>query len=143
MTKTSTLTPRIHIGHTDPDGEVVVHAGDDRFLFTVQEAVNACGMWNKMAEFQGQMKLLTERLEGWVAARKNAVKEAFLTVKAGGGLLFLVVMAGREYDAVLESDLTELDIEVANHPEFNLLRLNVLAIPDSTPECVEAFLTHG
>jgi hypothetical protein len=142
VANTTARAPAIHIGQTAPDGQVVVHSGDDKFLLTVQEAVNACGMWNKMAQFQLQMKALMDRLSHWVEERKATVRDAYLTVKTGGGLFFMVVMAHKKYDPALEDELTALDIEVANSPDYDLLRMSVLAIPDTPPECVESFLTN-
>lgn len=130
----------IHIGRTSPDGQVVVHSGDDVFLLTVQEAVNACGAWDRMAEFQIQMKRLMDRLGDWVEIHRPTVRDAYLSVQAGGGLFFLAVMKSKKYDGALEDELTRLDIEVANSPEYGLLRLSVLAIPDSPPDCVDSFL---
>ncbi len=142
MARTTARPHAIHIGHTAPNGQVVVHSGDDVFLLTVQEAVNACGAWNKMAEFQLQMKALLDRLSKWIEENKGTVRDAYFSVKTGGGLFFMVVTSSKKFDPDLEDKLTELDIEVANKDEFNLLRLSVLAIPDSPPECVESFLIN-
>jgi hypothetical protein len=139
--KTSGRPPAIHLVQT-AKGQVVIHAGDDLFLLTVQEAVNACGAWHEMAEFQSQMKELMEYLSKWISARMNSIRDAYFSVKTGGGLLFMVVTKTKKFDAELENELTDLDIQVANAPEYNLLRLSVLAIPDSPPECVESFLTN-
>lgn len=142
MAKTTARPPAIHIGRTAPDGHVVVHSGDDLFLLTVQEAVKACGAWLKMAEFQTQMRALMDRLNVWVGEREDKIRDAYFSVKTGGGLFFMVVMRERKYDRDLEDELTELDVEVANATEYDLLRLSVLAIPDSPQECVESFLTN-
>src|SRR5262249_33454495 len=104
MAKTTNRPPAIHIGHTDLDGQVVVHSGDDVFLLTVQEAVNACGAWGKMAEFQIQMKALMDRLGQWVTDHKASVREGYFSVKLGGGLFFMVVMWGKKYDPKLEDE---------------------------------------
>ena len=142
MVKNTVRPPAIHIGHNGLSGQVVVHSGDDTFLLTVQEAVNACGAWSKMAEFQSQMKALLDHLGAWVRARSDSVRDAYFSVKLGGGLFFMVVTKGKNYDPDLEDQLTSLDIDVANAEEFNLLRLSVLAIPDSSADCVESFLTN-
>lgn len=143
MTKTSSRPPAIHLGHSDPDGQVVVHAGDDLFLLTVQEAVNACGAWGKMAAFQSQMKDLIGRLNQWVSARPDKIRDAYFSVKAGGGLFFLVVTKGKKFDSALEDELSDLDMEVANSADLDLLRLSVLAVPDSPAEVVDSFLTQA
>lgn len=142
MSKASIRRRPIHLNPVHRESDVLVQDGDDLFLLTVQDAVNACGAWNKMAEFQSQMKELKARLEQWVSARETTVRDAFLSVKTGGGLFFMVVMNERKFDRDLEDDLTDLDVEIANAPEFNLLRMSVLALPNSPPDSVESFLTN-
>ena len=137
----STRTPAIHLGRNGRDGQVLVYGeGNEKFLLTVQEAIKACGAYSTIAQFQTQMQELTELLSKWTTDRKRLVRDAYLSVK-GGGLFFLVVMAGKEFDPDLEDELTALDIEIANSAEFDLLRLDVQAIPDSPPDCVDSFLT--
>jgi len=131
--------PLIHLDFSDKSSSVYIAAQTgDRFLLTVQEAVHACGAWNRMAEFQTQMQLLVNRLDKWVADHKVNVKDAYFTVR-GSGLFFLVVAKSASYDDELESAMTELDLEIANADDFGLLNLEVLAIPNSPPECVQAF----
>ena len=143
MTLTTGKPPAIHLGQSDPDGQVVVHEGNDLFLLTVQEAVNACGAWHQLAEFQSQMRELIRHLVLWVSNRKETVRDAYLSVKPGGGLLFLVVMKNRKFDSDLEDALTTLDVEIANASEYCLLRVSVLAIPNLHNEGVESFLTNS
>ena len=137
----STRTPAIHLGRDGEDGRVLVYGeGNERFLLTVQEAIKACGAYSTIAQFQTQMQELTELLSKWTTDRKSLIRDAYLSVK-GGGLFFLVVMSGKEFDPEFEDELTALDIEIANSADFDLLRLEVFAIPDSPQACVDSFLT--
>ncbi len=92
-----------------------------------------------MAEFQTQMFALKQLLDNWVKSRKDSIKEAYFTVR-GSSLFFLVVSSSKAYNESLESDLTELDLNVANDNKLNLMNLEVLAIPDSPADCVQAYL---
>lgn len=131
----------IRLSYTDQDGRVFVDGDQgDRFLLTVQQAVFACGAFNRMADFQTQMSRLIERLNRWGDSQQSKVKEAYLTVR-GSGLFYLVVSRDSHHDGELEDALTEVDIEVANDEEFNLIKMEVLAIPDSPKDCVESFLS--
>ncbi len=135
-----TTRSQIRLSYTDEDGSVFVNAEKgDRFLLTVQEAVIACGAFYKMAEFQTQMRRLMDRLGEWVDERRSKIKETYLTVR-GSGLFYLVVTKDNHFDDELESALTNLDIEVANDDDFSLLKVEVLAIPNSPEECIKAFL---
>ena len=141
MAVTTARPQAIHIGHAGLDGQVVLHSGDDRFMVTFQQAINACGAWLKVGAFEAQMKALMARLGAWVADRRGAVRGGYLSAKAGGGLFFMVVTAGTAYDPETEDALTDLDIEVANSPDYDMIRMSVLAIPDCPAECVDSFLT--
>ena len=57
------------------------------------------------------------------------------------GLLFLIVLNGTEYDSDFESELTRLDIEIANDSDFDLISLSVLALPKCDTVAVESFLS--
>jgi hypothetical protein len=141
MSQLTKRTPAIHLGRDGQEGYVLAYGdGNEKFLLTVQEAIKACGAFSKMAQFQTQMKELTDHLSKWVNDRKATVRDAYLSVK-GSGLFFMVVMAGKEFNPELEEELTTLDIEIANSEDFDLLRVDVLAIPDGPPECVDSFLT--
>jgi hypothetical protein len=137
--ESATLIPVIHLDSNQADGRVVVYDHDKVFLLTVHEAVKACGMLDKAAAILDQMKALTQKLTTWLTDRRERVRSATLSVKPGG-LHFLVVTRGREFDQVLEDDLTDLDIELANSSEYDLLRVNVLALPNVPSESVEAFI---
>lgn len=130
----------ILLSYTDKHSSVYVDAPKgDVFLMTVQHAVMACGAFGRWADFQTQMRQLMERLGKWMDERREKVREAHLTVR-GSGLLFLVVSKSEHYDGELEDSLTEIDIEIANDDDFNLIKMEVLAIPDSPEECTKSFL---
>jgi hypothetical protein len=127
----------------DKDGLVVVTPEDeDRFSITVEAAIRACQVDQKDAIFRFQFKRMLNQLAAWLTARSEHVAKAFVSVREVG-LLFLVVRKARNNDAFFEDDLTDLDLQIAQDPDLDLIRLSVLAIPCSPDEAVESFLMPG
>jgi hypothetical protein len=135
-------TPRtcIVLHHSQADGQVLVQTSDeDRFMVTVDAAIRACRLYDKMTEFRSQFKRLIDKLREWVEARKDQIREALVTPYERG-LLFLVVRRASEYDRDFEDELTELDLAVAHDEELGLIRLSVLGLPNASPEAIDSFL---
>lgn len=129
--------------YEDRDGIVVVTSDDeDRFAITVKEAIHACRVYQREEIFAHQFNILLKRLAIWLRTRQDEVADAFVTVR-DNGLLFLVVRKSPHYDAGFEDDLTELDLEVAQDPNLDLIRLSVLAIPHASDDAIASFLVPG
>ena len=102
----------------------------DRFFLSVEEAIEACKVYERSekAIFRKQYQNLLNWLGSWSYERREKIEKAFLTFR-DAGLLFLVVTKSKTYDEGFESDLTKLDIETANHPDFSEVKLSVQALP--------------
>jgi hypothetical protein len=121
---------------------IVVPEDQDRFVLTIEEAVKACRAYERTRSFENQFNILLRRLAHWIDEHRDLVRIGYLTVR-DAGLLFLVVTKAAEYDRKLEDDLTDLDLEVANDPNLDLIRLSVLAIPPTGPEAIRSYLSPG
>ena len=88
---------------------------------------------------QTRLRQLVKLLWEWAHEHSEDIDRAFLTVR-DRGLLFLVVMKGRKHNEELEECLTDLDVQVANDPEFQSIFLSVLAIPKCGPDGYLSFI---
>jgi sugar/nucleoside kinase (ribokinase family) len=139
---TKTVNPVIEL-HYEREGQVRIVPPDRSVqLFTVKVAIDACRAHNKQLEFNTQFQDLQERLAKWLSLHQTSVSRAFITVR-DAGLLFVVVLNGTAFDPELEEAITELDIEIANAEEFELIRLSVLAIPQTSDACMHSFIAVG
>lgn len=103
---------------------------EDRYLLTVEQAIEACGAHNKenRAIFKRQFEDLQAYLGQWASERKGKIRRAFLTIR-DAGLLFLLVTQKKTYDENFESELTKLDLEIANSNDFSEIQMSVQALP--------------
>lgn len=101
---------------------------EDRFTLSVEEAIQACRMFGKFADFQNQYRLLLNHLGQWLHARKDRIDRALLTTR-DAGLLLLIITKATTYDSQLESELIALDMEIAQDDKFKLVPLSILALP--------------
>ena len=92
--------------------------------------------------FKDQFDLLVSHLAEWLRDRRSDIRDAYLTV-CDTGLLFVVVRNSREYERDFEDSLTDLDIEIANDSAYDLIRMDVLALPDVSEDSVRSFLASG
>ncbi|MBL7132691.1 MAG: hypothetical protein ISS78_01205 [Phycisphaerae bacterium] len=119
---------------------IVTPADHDRFMLSVKDAALACQAGSDYVAFYQQFeKRLLPRLAAWLTEHKEKVHQAFVSVREGG-LLFLVVRQQARYDAEFTDDLSALDAEIARNPEFNMIRLDVLALPLVSDEGARSFL---
>lgn len=141
---TPAMQPRSvsYLKYEDRDGSVVVTPDDeDRFMITVEAAIRACQAYHQQAVFRMQFKQTLQKVAEWLRAHESHVGQAYVTVR-DAGLLFLVVRKQPQYDSGFEDDLTDLDLQIAQDPDLNLIRLSVLAIPPCTDDGVNSFLMH-
>ncbi len=127
----------------DPDlGGVTVHPEDgDLFSLTKQMIARFGRLASQIEAFENQLTSLKRDLETWSSAHSDAVDDAFLVLK-GDHFLFLVVLKGKTHDGDLEDALTDLDIQVAQDPRYELINLSVLALPAFAEEAIRSFLPH-
>jgi hypothetical protein len=129
----------------DDDRSVVVRPRDnDKFMVTSKEAVAACFAYDKFVSGTNkQVAELMGRLSLWVKDHRQYIKSAFVTFRMGNSMLFLVMQKEPLFDPMLSEHLTDLDIEIANDASFDLIDLDVMAIPPVSRESAEAFLSCG
>ena len=99
----------------------------------------ACQRHKEITAFQQQFCELLNRLGTWLKANAGKVHKSFVTVR-DGGLLFLLVRNSVAFDAELEDALTDLDLATAQDSAFDLIELNVLALPMASEESYRTFL---
>jgi hypothetical protein len=137
---TNTATRWIHLDHAD-DAEVMVHLeSGDMFTLPLKAAIDACGSVENVQRFGKQLEILLARLAAWIGQHEDDVQEAYVTFR-DAGLLFLVVRKTRKLNEALENSLTDVDIEIAQDENLCLIKLSVLALPQTTEENVRSFLS--
>jgi len=94
-------------------------------------------------DFSSQLSDLLDLLGRWVEDRRDRIKAAFVTVRPGGDILLLVMQKDIPFDEQLSSELTQLDIDVANNEAYELIDFDVLAIPAVSRKSADAFLSSG
>lgn len=138
----SAVSPKniIRLKHGDNSQIIVEMKDGDRFGISSSDAAMACQFYEAGQKvFSQQVRILSDRLTKWFQANAAHVKEARLGPRPDG-LLFLVVMAGQEYNPDLEDRMTELEAEIAQDPTLDMIRLEVQAVPDFGAASIQAFL---
>jgi hypothetical protein len=128
----------IRLCHGDTSQVWVETEDEDRFLMTVEAAAHACKVYGKIAEVGKQLRALLRKLQEWIKSHDD-VREAYITPR-DSSLLFLIVRKTKKFDAEFEDALSDLDVAIANDEAFDLIRLSVLALPDTSEESVRSFL---
>ena len=115
--------------------------GDDLFSLSREMVMRAGRLAAHLDEIDAQLAAVQEVVQSWCRSQVDRISNAYVVLK-GDGFLFLVVQKSKEYDRTLEDSLTDLDIEIAQNPEFNHIHLSVLAIPAFSEEAIESFLPN-
>ncbi len=110
-------------------------------VMPVKMAIEACRAFNNQIIFKDQFDSLVNRLGKWTTEHENDLAAAYLTLR-DAGLLFLVVLSGKEFNASVEAAMTDLDLEIANDSDYNLIRLAVHALPKCSEEELQSFLSR-
>ena len=141
--KTGAETDRwiqLHHENDQTPGVLITPGDEDRFPLSMSSAIRGCRLANKLDVHIRQFRDLLPYLAQWLAAHEDRIDRAYVGTR-DGGLLFLIVQAGRRYDAVLEDELTQLDISIAQNEDFNAIELSVLSLPQSDQDAVPTFLS--
>ncbi len=123
------------------DAMVKLRSGDT-FLVAVADAARACRAFEQAAQFGSQFNDLLDHLGVWIGAHKSQIHRAHLLVRQSD-ILFLVTQRAAEFDRALVDELTQLDLEIANSEVFDLIDMEVLAIPPVSDVARTAFLSSG
>ncbi len=89
--------------------------------------------------FQQQFALLLERLAEWIQGRETKIANAIVTLQ-DDRLTFVVVRSEAPYDEQFQDDLADLDVDIANDPDLDLIKLKTLALPIVGGEALRSFL---
>jgi hypothetical protein len=129
----------------DPETQVqVLQKSRDRFFLSLSEAVQACASFaTHKNDYSDQVSDLLNILHKWVEGHHSRIRAAHLTIRPRGDLLFIVVQKEHKFDESLSSDLTQLDLDIANDEAYKLITFDVLAIPAVSRESANAFLSSG
>jgi hypothetical protein len=137
---TVTKSSWVHLHHADDsEGVIVTTATNQTFTLPLDAAIRACGSVEKLERFTKQFQKLLTRLASWLTDHLDDVEDAYVTLR-DAGLLFLVVRKTRRFNEELENSLTGVDLEIAQDPELDLIRLTVLALPMTSRDGIESFL---
>ena len=117
--QTRSVVPLVEGKHDDLK---VVKLDGDRFVVTAQQAIDACSLASNAALFQNQFRDLMDTLYSWVDDRKDKISSAFITVSREG-ILLLIVQKGVKADLLLEDELVQLDLDIANEEALSLLHI--------------------
>ena len=130
--------------HFENQGGAVRVVAPEKHIMVVPvlTAIAACKAFQDQIAFIDQFNALLDRLAAWIVANQAGVSTAFLTVQ-DEGLLFLVIQEGKIFDEALESELSDLSIELANEPNFSLIRVTMHALPNCSRDIYEAFLSNN
>jgi hypothetical protein len=120
-------------------GVLIRPANEDLFALPMAVAIRGCKLAGQIDRFNQQFERLLDRLYEWTLAHGDAIRQVYVGFPHDG-LLFLVVQRGEHFDQNLEDDLTGLDVEIARNPDYDLIKLNVLALPNCSEETVRSFL---
>ena len=136
------LTP-VFLNWEDTDKTVVITPADnDRFVLTVQEAIEACRAQSNQGKFRQQFDILMNTLAEWLKENDAKISRSYMTIR-DAGLLFLVVRKNIVFDSDFEDILTDLDIKIARDVQLDLVNLSVLAIPYANSDAISSFLRSG
>jgi hypothetical protein len=133
----------IDLHFEDRDHQVRITLPDLHIMvLAVEQAARACGVYQRQKDFEQQFNDLLCHLKQWCDKHRDHIQSAFVSLR-DGGILFLAVQKPSEYSREFEDTLTDLDVEIANSASLDLIRLSVLALPHSSADAVESFLTSG
>jgi hypothetical protein len=105
-------------------------------------AAHACQASANPNGFTAQFDKLVDVLHRWLHGHQAKVKSAHLAIRARD-LQFLVVQKVARFDAGFADALTDLDVSIANSRDFDLIDLEVMAVPPISMESLNAMLSSG
>lgn len=135
--------PARHWLHLRPDGgidDVCVTTSDgDRFMLSVDEAIASCRFGDQLRQFIEQVGGVTDRLDAWLLQHRGKIDRAYLHI-GRDGLDFIAVQRGMAMDPEIQDSLTELDLEIAHNQAFDLIRMDVTALPYCSENASSSFV---
>jgi hypothetical protein len=123
------------------DGDVVgvTPRNQTRFEIQMDRAIQILQLANEAERFNKQFKLLLQKIAAWIKPRSAKIEAAYMTLQ-DGTLAFIIVRHESRYDEVLQDDLADLDVEIANDGDLDLINLATLALPNVDEAATLSFL---
>ena len=119
--ETRSKNRNIHIDWRDTR-QVVYKDQDNHIGVTTPSAVvEACKDHFQKKQAGEQFGELLDKLGTWVFERSDDIFKSFITVH-DNALLFLIVTNSTNYNDKLQDSITDLDIEIANDPDFSTIK---------------------
>ncbi len=139
MSTLASETSVVRLDWAMKDGNVVVTPSDEsRFLIKVRRAIDILQQAEKADRFGDQFKLLLRTLAEWINGR-SGISKTLLTDR-DGALAFIVVRDSCQYDDDFEDAISDLDYRIANDPDLDLIKMDVIALPLSSDAAVSSFV---
>jgi hypothetical protein len=124
------------------DGDVVVTPCDqDRFILRRNRAIAILQQGAEVEKFGHQFNILLRTLAEWLKNRSE-ISKAYLTDR-DGALAFVVVRKVCRYDDAFEDIISELDYRVANDPDLDLIKMDIIALPLASDNAISSFINPG
>lgn len=122
----------------DGKGEVVVTPQDqDRFVMTVQVAVNACRAHNDQVVWREQFLHFAAAIHDWCKSRASKLRAAYLSVR-GSGLAVFILTKEPTFDFEFNREVSALDLELMR--KFPRCPAELLQMPAVDEQELSGFL---
>ena len=125
--------------YADNDIVHVIPRNQKRFDIQKDRAIQILQRESNKDQFHQQFSLLLDRLAEWIRVHQDKIAHAILTLHEGS-LAFVVVHKTARYDEHFQDDLADLDVNIANDPDLDILKMKTLALPHVTGEALRSFL---
>lgn len=123
------------------DSEVIKVNPRDKQRFEVQKdrAIEILQAAKESERFEKQFDFLLSTLAAWTNPWKGKIAQAVITLQ-DASLAFVVVQRSEKYDEDFQDALLDLDFNVANDPDFDLIKLTTLLLPNVAGDALASFL---
>jgi hypothetical protein len=113
-------------------------ADGDRYSIPVELAVRTFRPFEPLVAYLDQLGKVLGKLQGWLEAHQDAVDRAYLTTREDR-LHFVVVRKAVRHDEALSSELTDLDLAIAQDENLRMIELHVLTVSPVSDDGLRAF----
>jgi hypothetical protein len=136
----------IRLTHDDERDVSFETEDESRFFLSVSETIAAGRLHVQRRDLRREsmerVRALQKRLSAWCKRHAADIHTAYLSFR-GGRLAFLVIQKGVPLNESLESDLIDLDIEIAKSLEIRPIVVDVMLLPECDEDCVNTFVTKA
>jgi hypothetical protein len=136
---TQSSSQTLHLDEkANPQGRVLVTPQDeDRFTLPCAQAVEACKLHVSRKLWFDELDSMLVRVRDWAGQHQDRIHSVYAAPREGHVVIF-VVPKSDTYDLDLGSQLTDLDIELAQ--QFQVISTEVMQIPGKTTQQLASFV---